>query len=108
VRAHHERWDGRGYPDGLRGPNLSIVARILTVADAFDAMTSSRAYRKGLPPDVAIERLEQEAGSQFDAELVAHFSKAYDKGLLDDIFKSAKTLPPLAQSDDEEKTEVVA
>ena len=107
VRAHHERWDGRGYPDGLHGEQLSIVARILTVADAFDAMTSSRAYRKGLSPDVAISRLVDDSGSQFDAELVKQFSKAFDLGLLEDIYRSAKTVPPVAPSDDVEEATMV-
>jgi HD-GYP domain-containing protein (c-di-GMP phosphodiesterase class II) len=108
VRAHHERWDGRGYPDGLTGSELSIVARILTVADAFDAMTSNRAYRKGLSPEVAISRLVDEAGSQFDAELVELFSQAFKQGLLEEIFRAAKTLPPLTRATDEEATVVTA
>ena len=108
VRAHHERWDGQGYPDGLEGRQLSIVARILTISDAFDAMTTSRAYRKGLAPEVAISRLRDDAGSQFDAELVALFAKSFDLGLLEDIVRSAKTLPPLSPEDinDEDPTVV--
>jgi HAMP domain-containing protein len=94
VRTHHERWDGNGYPDRLKGTEISVVARILTVADAFDAMTSSRAYRKGLPPDEAIRRLNEAAGTQFDKAMVSAFTAAFDSGLLEHIYKSAKTVPP--------------
>ena len=82
VRTHHERWDGRGYPDKLEANNISQVARILTVADAFDAMTSSRAYRKGLNPDEAVRRLKECSGSQFDPDIVAAFDTVYKKGTI--------------------------
>lgn len=94
VRTHHERYDGRGYPDELAAEEISEVARILTVADAFDAMTSSRAYRKGLHPDEAIRRLKECAGTQFDPTLVEAFTHVYQTGKLDDIYNSAKTVPP--------------
>jgi response regulator RpfG family c-di-GMP phosphodiesterase len=70
VRNHHERWDGRGYPDGLDGENIPRLARILTVADSFDAMSSSRAYRSALPLDKCIQELKSNSGSQFDPEIV--------------------------------------
>ena len=70
IRSHHERWDGRGYPDGLAGDNIPRVSRILAVADAFDAMNSSRAYRKALPFSVCIKELEGNCGTQFDPEVV--------------------------------------
>lgn len=65
VHAHHERWDGSGYPYGLRGDEIPIGARLFAVADAFDAMTTDRPYRKALPIDAAIEELRLRAGSQF-------------------------------------------
>ena len=70
VRAHHERWDGRGYPDGLLGEQIPIEARIITVCDSFSAMTTDRSYRKGMSIDVALEELDRCAGSQFDPQLV--------------------------------------
>ncbi len=94
VRTHHERWDGKGYPDGLKAMEISLVARILSVADAFDAITSSRAYRKGLPPEEAIRRLNESAGTQFDKTLVGTFTEAFERGLLDRVYQSAKTAPP--------------
>lgn len=73
VRSHHERFDGRGYPDGKKGEEICIGARIMTVADSFDAMVSNRAYRKGLGFDVAVSELLRNSGSQFDPKVVDAF-----------------------------------
>jgi putative nucleotidyltransferase with HDIG domain len=73
VRSHHERWDGGGYPDGLEGENIPRVARIVAVADAFDAMTSDRPYRKGLPVQVAFAEVEKQSGRQFDPQCAGAF-----------------------------------
>ncbi|HXG39438.1 MAG TPA: HD-GYP domain-containing protein, partial [Candidatus Limnocylindrales bacterium] len=73
VRAHHERWDGTGYPDGLAGEQIPLGARVIAVADAFDAMTSDRPYRAALHPLTAIEELRRGAGAQWDPVVVAHF-----------------------------------
>ena len=73
VLAHHERPDGRGYPHGLSGPDIPLEARILAVADAYEAMTSDRVYRPALTPDVAREELQRCAGTQFDARVVDAF-----------------------------------
>ncbi len=73
VRHHHERWDGRGYLDGLAGEEIPLVARILAVGDAFSAMTTTRPYRKALTVEEALKRLEEAAGSQLDARLVEIF-----------------------------------
>ena len=70
IRNHHERWDGKGYPDGLSKNNIPRLARILAVADAFDAMNSSRAYRKALPFSVCCRELRDNSGTQFDPEVV--------------------------------------
>ena len=70
IRNHHERWDGKGYPDGLSGQNIPKLSRILTVADSFDAMNSNRAYRKSLPFTVCIGELQKNSGTQFDPEVV--------------------------------------
>ena len=73
VRSHHERWDGRGYPDGLGGEAISPLARVVALADAFDAMTSNRSYRKGMPPTVAFAEIEKQSGQQFDPIFTAAF-----------------------------------
>jgi putative nucleotidyltransferase with HDIG domain len=73
VRAHHERIDGMGYPDGIHGDGIPLLARIIGVADAYDAMTSDRPYREALPSRVARMRLAQAVGTQFDTAVVAAF-----------------------------------
>lgn len=73
IRHHHERFDGKGYPDGLKGEKIPLMARIVAVADAFDAMTSDRPYRPGMTVDEALNVLGEGAGFQWDAELVAVF-----------------------------------
>jgi diguanylate cyclase (GGDEF)-like protein/PAS domain S-box-containing protein len=73
VRHHHERFDGKGYPDGLAGQDIPLEARILAVVDAFDAMTHERAYRKALSREVALAELERGAGTQFDPAVVEAF-----------------------------------
>jgi HD-GYP domain-containing protein (c-di-GMP phosphodiesterase class II) len=73
IRHHHERWDGKGYPDGLAGEDIPLGARIIAVADSYDAMTSDRPYRKALPHDVAMIELQRGAGSQFDPAVVHAF-----------------------------------
>jgi HD-GYP domain-containing protein (c-di-GMP phosphodiesterase class II) len=73
VRWHHERWDGRGYPDGLRGADIPLAARIVAVADTLDAMTSSRSYRAALPWEAAVAGIRHGAGTQFDPHVVALF-----------------------------------
>ena len=71
VRHHHERWDGSGYPDGLAGAAIPIGARVVAVADVFDALTSDRPYRRALPRDTVLTYLAEEAGRSLDAEVVA-------------------------------------
>ncbi len=73
VAQHHERWDGEGYPSGIRGEDINIGARIFAVVDAFDAMVSDRVYRKGRPYQEALEELERCAGTQFDPLIVEAF-----------------------------------
>lgn len=82
VRNHHERVDGRGYPDGLGGDDLPRVARIIAVADTYDAMTTSRPYRAGLPPERAAAEIAGSAGSQLCPQVVAAFRSLYESGRL--------------------------
>ncbi|HEY7372201.1 MAG TPA: HD domain-containing phosphohydrolase [Polyangia bacterium] len=71
--CHHEAWDGSGYPQGLMGDHIPLIGRIVAIADAYDAMTSDRAYRKALPHEIACGELERCVGSQFDPEIVPLF-----------------------------------
>lgn len=73
VRHHHEHWSGRGYPDGLAGEAIPLIARYLAIADTYDAMTSDRPYRPGMAPERALAEIERCAGTQFDPELAAAF-----------------------------------
>jgi putative two-component system response regulator len=73
IRSHHECFDGSGYPDGLKGESIPLDVRIVTLADAFDSMTSNRAYRSALPTEIAIEEIKLCSGTQFDPELVDIF-----------------------------------
>jgi putative nucleotidyltransferase with HDIG domain len=73
IRHHHEWWDGRGYPDGLYGGQIPLAARIVSIADAYDAMTSDRPYRRALAQEVAVEELRRFSGVQFDPVLVKEF-----------------------------------
>jgi HD-GYP domain-containing protein (c-di-GMP phosphodiesterase class II) len=73
VRHHHEWIDGSGYPDGLRGERIPLEARIIAVAEAFDALTSEQSYQQPIPLDEAVGRIEAGAGVQFDSAVVAAF-----------------------------------
>lgn len=85
VRQHHEWIDGRGYPDHLVGTQIALGARMAAIADGWDAMTSDRPYRAGLPQDEALRRLEAGAGSQWDGELVEQFVALIHDGTVDRI-----------------------
>jgi HD-GYP domain-containing protein (c-di-GMP phosphodiesterase class II) len=76
VLAHHERWDGQGYPKGLRQKEIPLQARIMAVADAYDAMVSERTYRKTLSRAEAVDELLRNAGTQFDPEVIRIFIEA--------------------------------
>lgn len=79
VYSHHERFDGKGYPRGLAGDEIPLGARIFTIADAFDAMTSDRPYRRGLTPEMAREEVVRHSGTQFDPDVVQIFLLVYDE-----------------------------
>ena len=78
---HHERWDGKGYPSGLAGENIPLSSRIMAVADVFDALVSTRSYKKGFPYDKALEIIREESGSHFDPMVVEAFFAVKDKVL---------------------------
>lgn len=80
VRYHHERYDGRGYPDGLKGEDIPFLARIISIADTFDAITTTRTYRKALPLHYAKEELLKNRGTQFDPTLTDLFVSMIDQG----------------------------
>ena len=80
IRHHHERWDGRGYPDGLAGEDIPLGARIIAVADAFDVMTSVRTYSRPVDTVTALDELSRKAGTQFDPEIVAAFRAVMGSG----------------------------
>lgn len=77
IRSHHERWDGKGYPNQLKGEEIPLLARVASIADAFDAMTSSRSYRAAMPVEEAYQRIIAGKGSQFDPMLVEEFKKVF-------------------------------
>lgn len=77
IRSHHERWDGKGYPDQLAGEEIPLLARITSIADAFDAMTSSRSYREAMPLADAYKRIIAGQGTQFDPNLIEEFKNIY-------------------------------
>ncbi len=79
VRSHHERWDGHGYPDGLKGEEIPRLARIVAVADAFDAMVFETPYRQGQPAEFAFAEIEREQGRQFAPEVVTAFLQIREK-----------------------------
>ncbi|HVP55171.1 MAG TPA: HD domain-containing phosphohydrolase [Candidatus Eisenbacteria bacterium] len=79
VRSHHERWDGKGYPDGLQGEEIPIGARILAAVDCLDALASDRQYRRGIPLNEAMEEIARGAGTQFDARVVRVLQERYEE-----------------------------
>jgi len=79
VYHHHERYDGEGYPDGLKGESIPLGSRIIAVIDAYDAMTSRRPYREALSKEEAIMELKKHAGTQFDRKVVEAFLKVLER-----------------------------
>jgi HD-GYP domain-containing protein (c-di-GMP phosphodiesterase class II) len=96
VLHHHERYDGTGYPHGLAENAIPIGARLLAVADAFDAMTTDRPYRTRLSPATAIAELTESAGGQFDPDVVAALVEAYHAGELDPVLGATAAAAALA------------
>jgi len=90
IRCHHERFDGTGYPDGLKGNQIPFLARILSVADVYDAMASDRAYRKRMEERIILEVIHEGSGTQFDPDIVAAFDKVYKKGIISNYMETGQ------------------
>jgi HD-GYP domain-containing protein (c-di-GMP phosphodiesterase class II) len=82
IRWHHEAWNGRGYPDGLKGEQIPLIARIVAVADTFDAITTNRPYQKAYSPEYAVETITKLTGARFDAKVVTAFLRAFQQGFI--------------------------
>ena len=80
MRSHHEKWDGTGYPDGVRGDDIPVHARIIAIADTFDAITTDRPYRKAADWKTATDEIKRCSGKEYDPSLVEAFVKACDAG----------------------------
>ena len=80
MKYHHEKWTGGGYPEGLSGEQIPLQARIVSVADTFDAMTTTRPYQKAMEIDFVVDRIRQFAGVRYDPRVVQAFLRAYEKG----------------------------
>ncbi len=78
ARSHHERWDGSGYPDGLKGEAIPVSGRIMALADVFDALTTKRSYKKEMQPEAALDLIKESSGSLFDPKLVSIFVDKYE------------------------------
>ena len=94
AREHHERWDGQGYPDGKKGNEISLAARIVSVADVFDALTSKRPYKNAWTLEEGIASITSGAGVQFDPEVVAVFQSLQADGTIDRIRQEVDTTKP--------------
>ena len=101
VKSHHERWDGKGYPDGLTGEEIPLLGRLLAVADAFSAMTTDRPYRKGLSWEVAVAEIRNGIGTQFDPEMAKAFLATAAKGRRDSQHYSQEQMAGDSASDEE-------
>ena len=80
--CHHERYDGNGYPNGLAGEDIPVIARLICISDAFDAMNSCRCYRKNLTPDIILNELKNNSGKQFDPIMIDHLLKLIETGVI--------------------------
>jgi HD-GYP domain-containing protein (c-di-GMP phosphodiesterase class II) len=87
VRGHHERYDGTGYPDRLKGDDIPVLARILSIADVYDALASDRAYRRRMEDDKILHIMYSGAGSQFDPDMVDVFRKLYESGEVTELLE---------------------
>jgi HD-GYP domain-containing protein (c-di-GMP phosphodiesterase class II) len=104
VRHHHERWDGRGYPDGIAGEEIPLGARIITVADSFDAMTSNRPYRDAMTFEAAMAEIVKNSGVQFDPQIVEAFERATRSRVAQEAVRRTDGCAQSRQGEDESPT----
>jgi len=97
MKYHHEKWGGGGYPEGLKGEQIPLQARIVTVADTFDAMTTTRPYQKAMEIAFVISRIQSLVGSRFEPSVVAAFMRAYEKRRIVPI---AVSTPPQEEAEE--------
>ncbi len=83
ILAHHERWDGKGYPEGLKRDDIPLLSRLVAVVDAYDVMISGRPYKNAQPPERACAEIRDGAGTQFDPQIVDIFLSLWEKGEID-------------------------
>ena len=88
AHYHHERYDGNGYPEGLKGNEIPLFARIICIADSYDAMSSKRCYRDPFPADITIEELRSNAGRQFDPDIVQYMIDMINDGFTGSVLKA--------------------
>jgi putative two-component system response regulator len=98
VRSHHERWDGSGYPDGLKGEAIPFLSRILYIADAYEALTAERAYRKGISHEDAMALIRREGTAQFDMELVQLMEARVLPEILEELRNPVQVAPHLSRT----------
>ena len=79
ARYHHEKWNGSGYPDGVKGEDIPLVARIMSIVDVYDALTSKRPYKEPFSHERAVEMITEKSGTDFDPDLVKEFVRIQDK-----------------------------
>ncbi len=103
IRWHHEAWNGTGYPEGLRAEEIPLMARIVAVADTFDAITTNRPYQRAYEPEFAVERITELAGQRFDAKVVTAFLQAFKSGEI-----QIREAPPVAPADQQPDLTAVA
>ncbi len=108
MRFHHERWNGSGYPLGLKSREIPLQARIVAVADTFDAMTTDRPYQKALSVEDAVARINDLMGIGLDPDVVGAFNRAHEAGELDEVLKTRPTYfvdDVVADDDDDDLVE---
>ncbi len=96
IKYHHERWDGRGYPQQLKGAEIPLVARIISVADVFDVIVSPRPYKPAQSNQEALNEIVKNSGTQFDPQVVEAFQQLYQEGKIDTIYSQVEQSPSLA------------
>jgi energy-coupling factor transport system substrate-specific component len=106
TKYHHERYDGKGYPEGLKGEEIPLFARIISVADTFDAMTSNRVYRNQMDTDYVMNEMQRGRGTQFDPDALDAFMRLVDRGVINMEKLYAEKRAEVEQADPEAQAEL--